>query len=558
MAIAESFVGMLAYSSVWLTVSGLVLWLCLRSRLPMSPGTQAAASFLILLQGWLWFGIPVHLHLARLEPTPSAGSSPNTIAVTAQHHVLPAHLDVPLSRRPDALNHEPDNNAFDRKSVADVAAMAWWQIARWLIVLWLGGIAIALWRSVRAQAALSRLVRRLPLAPLEWQAELTNRCADLAIKSQIELRVGNVATPILVQTWQSASIVFPAWLWESCTIEQRTSILRHELAHYRRRDIWRLLAVRLLALPHWFNPVAWWAARQFEAATEAACDEAACGGNALEAVGYAKALLYLSERLSNRHAQALSLSGGSLSERIRRILSPEFQKEPQMSRFLILSSLFLLTGLATIRIQAADPPSPTKGESSKNETSKDEPTSSNTVSILPNGGFEQFEEETGDPLSWYATRIPNAGGIGLAGHYVLSASPKLAHGGKRSVAVAIGENHPSLPVHYNWTTEVQGWKAGETYELSGWIKTENAQQPAFIMVQFWDKNEDPKARRMIGGAGTEKAFPIKGDTEWTKVSTRFTVPEGTGSLRLRAGLSSKGNRGAKAWLDDLALVKVAN
>jgi len=67
--------------------------------------------------------------------------------------------------------------------------------------------------------------------------------------------------------------------------------------------------------------------------------------------------------------------------------------------------------------------------------------------------------------------------------------------------VAIGDNHPGLRVDYNWTTEVQGWKAGETYELSGWIKVEKAKQPAFIMVQFWDKNEDKKLRRMIGGAG---------------------------------------------------------
>ena len=138
----------------------------------------------------------------------------------------------------------------------------------------------------------------------------------------------------------------------------------------------------------------------------------------------------------------------------------------------------------------------------------------------------------------------------------IPARHKLAHGGKRSVLVAIGENHPGLRVDYNWTTEVQGWKAGETYELSGWIKVEKAKEPAFIMVQFWDKNEDRKARRMIGGAGTEKDFPVKGDTEWTKVTTRFTVPKGTGSLQLRAGLSSKGNRGAKAWLDDLSLVKV--
>ncbi len=63
---------------------------------------------------------------------------------------------------------------------------------------------------------------------------------------------------------------------------------------------------------------------------------------------------------------------------------------------------------------------------------------------------------------------------------------------------------------------------------------------------------------MIGGASTQMTNPVKGTTDWTRVSTRLKVPEGTGVVRIRAGLSSLDNRGAKAWIDDLALVKVAN
>src|SRR4029079_6848553 len=132
--------------------------------------------------------------------------------------------------------------------------------------------------------------------PEEWQDELSALCVKRKTQSSLALRVSNVAAPMLFQTWGRACIVVPAWLWESCTADQRTTILLHELAHYQRRDIWRQFAVRLLVLPHWFNPVAWWAARQFEAAGEAACDEAACSGNLLHAIDYAKALLILSQR----------------------------------------------------------------------------------------------------------------------------------------------------------------------------------------------------------------------------------------------------------------------
>jgi hypothetical protein len=45
--------------------------------------------------------------------------------------------------------------------------------------------------------------------------------------------------------------------------------------------------------------VAWWAAGQFEAASEAACDEVACGGDPRVAISYSKALLVLNEAIRN-------------------------------------------------------------------------------------------------------------------------------------------------------------------------------------------------------------------------------------------------------------------
>ena len=133
-------------------------------------------------------------------------------------------------------------------------------------------------------------------------------------------------------------------------------------------------------------------------------------------------------------------------------------------------------------------------------------------------------------------------------------SPRVTHGGQRSVFVAIGDNHPDSPVHYNWMTESKGWQSGETYELLGWIKAENVNRPAFIMAQCWSAD----GKRILGGASTQTTFPVTGTTDWTRVSTRLTVPEGTSVVRIRAGLSSRDNLGAKAWFDDISLVPVAN
>ncbi len=554
MEYAANFMCVLASSSLWLAGSGLVLWLCLRSRLRLSPGTRAVASILVVLQGCIWIGIPVQVDPAWIDPSwidlqPIGMPVQKVVPIDAMKAMAPLPIDAQLpltaSSMPASINaaEAATTRQFDSRPLdsrlpfaASTLPYVMPMAGASAVAIWMAGIVIILWRSICAFIALSRMVHALPLAPVEWQNEFSALCAKQNIGGPLALKTSNLAPPMLVQTWKSACIVVPAWLWESCTAEQRTSILLHELAHYRRGDVWRQLAMRLLVLPHWLNPVAWWAARQFEAANEAACDDAACGGEELLAISYSKALLILNERPGIRYAQALAISGSSLTERIRRILHPEFQKESQMSRFLILSAMIVLTSLATIRIRAAD------------ESVSDEPAKAPAASLLANGGFEVVEEGSGDPKAWSATRWPKT-----PGHYILAPS-SIAHGGKRSVVVEIGDSHPDTRVDYNWTTEAQGWKAGETYELSGWIKVENAKDPAFIMVQCW--NEETKQGKMIGGAWTEPASPVKGTTDWTKVSTRFVVPEGTGVVRIRAGLSSQSNKGAKAWLDDLSLVAV--
>jgi hypothetical protein len=64
-------------------------------------------------------------------------------------------------------------------------------------------------------------------------------------------------------------------LWSAISGDGRESILRHELAHLRRRDLQKSVLVRIAALPQWFNPLVRLAVRRFDEAGEWACDEAA-------------------------------------------------------------------------------------------------------------------------------------------------------------------------------------------------------------------------------------------------------------------------------------------
>jgi hypothetical protein len=341
-------------------------------------------------------------------------------------------------------------------------------------------------------------------------------------------------------------------------MRQRRSILRHELAHYVRGDLWKSLLARLLASPQWFNPLAWLAVRRFEEAAECACDDAALAAEPEGAFDYLRALLELGESDCSTPALQAAVHGGSLQRRVRRLLSCAGKDSATKQLIVVFAALALgAGGFARIQFARANSPAPVSDSAknelvtiqpARNEPAKNEPAKELAKSLLANGGFEQTQGFSDDPEAWFATRLPQT-----VGHFLMSASSSVFHGGQRSVCVAIGDRHPELKVFYNWTALAKGWQVGETYELSGWIKVENAQRPAVILAQCWSED----GRLIRGGATTQFAFPVTGTTDWTRVSTLLTVPEGTSSVRIRAGLSSQDNPRAKAWFDDLSLVKVA-
>jgi len=171
-----------------------------------------------------------------------------------------------------------------------------------------------------------------------------------------------------------------------------------------------------------------------------------------------------------------------------------------------------------------------------------------TPTLLTNGGFEPQSELQKSPADWYATEVPRT-----KEYVTFEWDDQVVHSGKRSVSIAIDESHPDGQViAYNWTKTVPGCQEGKSYELSGWVRTENMTGPAWIVAQCWNeaKNE------MLGFATTQKDYPITGTSDWTQVGTVFTVPAGTAEVRIRAGVAAPENNGGRAWFDDLSVREV--
>jgi hypothetical protein len=146
-------------------------------------------------------------------------------------------------------------------------------------------------------------------------------------------------------------VFVPEPIWAELTASQRAAVLRHELAHLHRRDLWLALLARLLALPHWFNPFAWWAVYRFTECAEWACDQSAAGPHHAAATDYAKALLRLGAAGPASPSCATAVRGGSLFIRIRRVISAPFAEDSLMEKATILLAAAVLVALNVVRVE---------------------------------------------------------------------------------------------------------------------------------------------------------------------------------------------------------------
>ena len=174
-----------------------------------------------------------------------------------------------------------------------ISTRAWgesesWEPLPWLSVLWLLGIAGTLFNYVRRYR---NLMRQIPLGrkPKQmWEDEWQWAAQQLRVRRRhaIQFRITDRIGPLCCYVPFFYLVLVPQRLWNDLNSEQRVSILRHELSHFTRCDLWKSLLIRVLSLPQWFNPAAWMAIRAFDEAAEWACDDLVMRTCAMTAVLY--------------------------------------------------------------------------------------------------------------------------------------------------------------------------------------------------------------------------------------------------------------------------------
>ena len=148
--------------------------------------------------------------------------------------------------------------------------------------------------------------------------------------------------------------------------------------------------------------------------------------------------------------------------------------------------------------------------------------------LAPNPSFETSENKV-DPDGW--VRHP----MGQKATWVKG----IAKQGEHSVEIASSGKNGAF-----WMTEEMiAIEAGQSYLLTGWIKTENAWGDNQIKIAWYDKN----------GKWMKTAFSeaVNGTKDWTKISLEAVAPDNARMARLMVGRRHPAGD-AKAWFDEVS------
>lgn len=165
-----------------------------------------------------------------------------------------------------------------------------------LFALWLLGAAATLLLAAGHHARFLWTVRRWSEPPRAERTRLAYAfaCADMGVNDAPALRIcPTVRVPMLLGARRPV-ILLPD---EGLPLQETRLLLRHELAHFQRGDVWGKAIALAASAVHWFNPAARLAAHDMGVACEIACDEAAVRGATPERrLRYSELLIFAARR----------------------------------------------------------------------------------------------------------------------------------------------------------------------------------------------------------------------------------------------------------------------
>lgn len=218
-----------------------------------------------------------------------------------------------------------------------------WNMTRIVVYLWFIGMGIAALYEITKYFYTLEVIKAwyVKTKNNELQALCERIKNEMGIKKNIGIFVSKrISSPMLCGFIKS-SIYLPKDEWDFKELEY---ILKHELTHYKRRDLWYKLFIHIAVIIYWYNPFVYLMQRYASINIECCCDDSMLKG---ESYKYRRA--YSEVILNNMEAQHVNylttaFTGGAneMKQRFENILSMKKRKKGIIPIFSLVLLLLVM------------------------------------------------------------------------------------------------------------------------------------------------------------------------------------------------------------------------
>ncbi|MDQ3801083.1 MAG: M56 family metallopeptidase, partial [Acidobacteriota bacterium] len=215
-----------------------------------------------------------------------------------------------------------------------------------LVLLWLAGVFISSLKLLGIWSYTQRLRLTGKEIVSEFRQEnLLKLCRQMRVTKPVILLESQLVKVPTVIGWLKPVILIPSCALTGLTPQQFELILAHELAHIRRYDYLINLIQTIFETLLFYHPAVWWVSSQIRNERENACDDLAVnvGG---DAAVYARALIEMERLRKANPSLAMAADGGSLTERIHRLVGIEASDSKRSAGVWMV--IMLCTFIATV------------------------------------------------------------------------------------------------------------------------------------------------------------------------------------------------------------------
>jgi hypothetical protein len=219
-----------------------------------------------------------------------------------------------------------------------------------VLLIWGAGAFAFLTRLVLASARVGSIARRADrVTDPVWISLADALREEIGLRSRVKLLMTErVSMPA---TWGlfRAVVLLPA-VSADWSPECRRIVLLHELSHIKRRDCLTQMLAQVATALHWFNPLAWTAARRLRVERELACDDGVleAGTRPTDYAGHLVQIAASFEPVSFASPMTVAMACSQLESRVRSILNPNISRRGLKKLRVVSSGLLCLLLLAPL------------------------------------------------------------------------------------------------------------------------------------------------------------------------------------------------------------------